>query len=410
VNKYWRNLFISILFFVSLLLLSVLADRVTGAFLNRGAADEGLIFPPHSTFRYQTPEFDFTASINSRGFRDREFDLDKSGQARILAVGDSFTFGWGVSVAEAWPRLLETGLRQTMDQVEVANLGQPGAAPDTYARTVEKAVPVLRPDLIVVCILQGDDLVPEDREERAGKTLVASSDERTPPAHSVAGLREKASGVARRIYPNFLRLVGTHLPHPPLNSLWKSQADSIIEELTPEERVRFDKVDVRVKQSFMDGELNPALMQGAIRQPNHFLDTYDIERSEVKSMISRMTRNLARIKEAADRYHSRVVVVSIPYKVYASRRDLESSQRLGLSLLPEMVESDSADRAIETACKGVGLEFLEVTNEFRKAANATHLFYEMDGHLNTEGHRVFAKLLTPILADWWTNAKTVGAK
>ncbi len=166
-------------------------------------------------------------------------------------------------------------------------------------------------------------------------------------------------------------------------------------------------MDVRVKRSFIEGGLNPAMMQGAIKQPNYFLDVYDIERPEVKSMISAMARNLARVKEAADKYHSKVVVVSIPYKVYASRRDLADSQRIGFNLLPEMTESDSPDRAIESACRSAGVEFLTVTNEFRTAANTSHLFYEMDGHLNSEGHRVFANLLTPLLARWWINAKTV---
>ncbi len=101
-----------------------------------------------------------------------------------------------------------------------------------------------------------------------------------------------------------------------------------------------------------------------------------------------------------------MVVVSVPYKVYASRRDVESGQRLGLNLLPEMAESNSADKAIETACQSAGVKFFQVTNDFRKAANTTPLFYEMDGHLNSAGHQVYANLLTPLLTQFLFEANT----
>ncbi len=211
------------------------------------------------------------------------------------------------------------------------------------------------------------------------------------------------------MYPNFLRLVSNPSSQQPLSALWKKQAETIIEELTPEERTRFDKIDAGVKRSFVNGELNPALVQGALRQPNYFLDTHDIDRPEVALLISAMARNLARIKETADRYGCEVVVVSVPYKVYASRRDLESSRRLGLNLTPEMAESDSADEAIERACRIAGVKFFGVTDEFRGAALTTRLFYEMDGHFNAAGHQVFAGLIAPLLARQWFGTKPDGA-
>ncbi len=406
MSKFRRNIFISFLFFLALLLFSVAVDRVVGVFQHRDAVSEGLIFPPHSIVRYQTPEFDFTANINSLGFRDREFDLDKDGKTRILAIGDSFTYGWGVDVADSWPKLLEANLRQMSANVEIANLGQPGASPAVYEQIVDKAVPILKPDFVIVCILQGDDLMPDRNWGRSPESSAPSSSERPISALSLTSLRSRISAAGRGMYPNFFRLISSRLPTPPLRALWKNQADSIVETLTPEERKQFDKVDARVRQSFMDGELNPALIQSVVKEPNYFLDTLDINKPEVKSLISVMSRHLARIKETADQYHCRVVVISAPYKVYASRRDVESSQRLGLNLLPEMAESDSADKAIEMACQSAGVNFIEVTNEFRQAANATPLYYEMDGHLNSTGHRVFAHLLTPQLAQLWFEAKT----
>jgi hypothetical protein len=52
--------------------------------------------------------FDTTFHTNSRGLRDREHPLahPQTG-SRIVAVGDSFTWGYGVEDDEAFPRVLE---------------------------------------------------------------------------------------------------------------------------------------------------------------------------------------------------------------------------------------------------------------------------------------------------------------
>ena len=76
----------------------------------------------------------------------------------MLAIGDSFTFGWGVSLEESWPKVLEATLRQAGVAVEVANLGFPGGSPVDYANIATRAVPALQPDLVLVAVLQGDDL------------------------------------------------------------------------------------------------------------------------------------------------------------------------------------------------------------------------------------------------------------
>ncbi len=49
--------------------------------------------------------------INSAGLRDREFSLDKpDGTYRILALGDSTTFGWGVLQDKTYAKVLEQRL------------------------------------------------------------------------------------------------------------------------------------------------------------------------------------------------------------------------------------------------------------------------------------------------------------
>jgi len=77
-----------------------------------------------------TYRFPYTTkmNINSDGFRDREFSVTKDPNTfRIVAVGDSLTFGWGVELNESWPKVLENILNsQNMPRkFEVLNLGLP---------------------------------------------------------------------------------------------------------------------------------------------------------------------------------------------------------------------------------------------------------------------------------------------
>ena len=49
--------------------------------------------------------------INSDGFRDKNYSIEKpNGVFRIVAIGDSLTFGFGVESEESYPKVLEKNL------------------------------------------------------------------------------------------------------------------------------------------------------------------------------------------------------------------------------------------------------------------------------------------------------------
>jgi hypothetical protein len=152
--------------------------------------DQGLVLLPWSSAVYETNEFRFTAQINRLGFRGREWSTQRApDRIRILAIGDSFTYGWGVELDETWPKRLEKNLRRSGLSVEIADLGKVAADPVDYARVAARAVPAMRPDLVIVGVAQGDDL--EQLDGRIGPPTARSSDdgpqflERTPPSSSL---------------------------------------------------------------------------------------------------------------------------------------------------------------------------------------------------------------------------------
>ena len=111
---------------------------------------EGLIYVPGTEVKFKTVEFEYRVLINSVGLRDKELKLDKGDKFRIVCVGDSWTLGWGVNLEETYPKRLEKFLRQKEKNVEVINCGKAGAHTSTYKSNLERILPVLKPDLVLV--------------------------------------------------------------------------------------------------------------------------------------------------------------------------------------------------------------------------------------------------------------------
>src|ERR1051326_4754279 len=94
--------FLTVSSLIVVLLTTVVADRLTSKVL--GSHEQGLVFPRNVSRHFVPPEFAFTVTTNSLGFRDREFSPDKKSKTRIVALGDSFTYGWGVEAQQSWPK------------------------------------------------------------------------------------------------------------------------------------------------------------------------------------------------------------------------------------------------------------------------------------------------------------------
>jgi hypothetical protein len=97
--------------------------------------------------------------LNSRGLRTHEYSDERTDGLRVVALGDSFTWG-EVPFADTWPVRLQSELRKTMNRqdVEVISLALPGIGPKFYLRMWELEGRKLRPDLVVLGLFVGNDL------------------------------------------------------------------------------------------------------------------------------------------------------------------------------------------------------------------------------------------------------------
>jgi lysophospholipase L1-like esterase len=121
-------------------------------------------FEPGYSGRMTLPDnYDVPFRINGQGLRaDEEFAPDHPGRARILLVGDSFVFGIGVELQDTLGEQLERALDtdgQPGPPVEVVSVGVPSYGLDHYTKVVERWLPRLRPDLVVVALFPGNDLI-----------------------------------------------------------------------------------------------------------------------------------------------------------------------------------------------------------------------------------------------------------
>ena len=65
---------------------------------------------------------DVMVDINSDGLRDKEYPVDKTDAYRIIFLGDSLTFGWGVEDNETFATLIEEDMN-SQGPTEVINFG-----------------------------------------------------------------------------------------------------------------------------------------------------------------------------------------------------------------------------------------------------------------------------------------------
>ncbi len=97
-------------------------------------------------------------TINAKGLRGRERPYEKpSGASRLLVLGDSFGWGYGVADDEVFASLLERRLRQENRNWEVLNASVPGWGTDQeYLYLINEGFK-FSPDLIVLAFFLYND-------------------------------------------------------------------------------------------------------------------------------------------------------------------------------------------------------------------------------------------------------------
>jgi lysophospholipase L1-like esterase len=380
--------------------LSLAGDWLLGRYATRpelrGTME--LIFPPRAEQTFTSVEFTYTAHINALGLREREL-TPNPGVFRIAAVGDSYTYGWGVEAEQTWLRILEKNLRDLGYNVETINLGKPGSGPPAYAEIAEKTLPVVQPDLVLVGMHQGDDL--------AGSGPDGLEKLNRQEGGSLARL-------IRAVYPNITRrlrdarlarLGDTRKQEAPPqkssaedNRRWtENTAKDFLAKMSPEEKAKYDTLDPKVREAFTQGMFNPYMVDLALKNPRIYIMPMNLDDPWIKECIGNMAGQLSRIDKAAGDVQATVAVLSIPDGVYVNDAARQNITKVGYQIDPALMTAENADEGIRRACEQARLPFSTVSKGFVEHAAESDLFFELDGHPSPKGHALFAELITPVV-------------
>ncbi len=117
-----------------------------------------------------TTTFGQPMTVNSRGLRGREHPLKKPpGTSRILVLGDSFAWGYGVADDEVFTTVVEQELRGLTSNWEVINTGVSGwGTTQEYLYLMDEGFGY-SPDIVVLAMFLGNDLANNSTSPEYGR-------------------------------------------------------------------------------------------------------------------------------------------------------------------------------------------------------------------------------------------------
>lgn len=159
-RRWWRTIAIA---FSILALLASSLELGLRIWSQRTHRERGSVFDPELGWR-MVPSVvkvgkwwsaDEPARTNALGWRDAEFALERRpGVRRVIALGDSFTFGVAVDYGERFTEELE----RLVPDLEVLNFGVNAFGPDQELRLLETEGLRYRPDVVLLTVFLGNDL------------------------------------------------------------------------------------------------------------------------------------------------------------------------------------------------------------------------------------------------------------
>ena len=145
-------------------------------------------------------------TINSRGWRDGEFSLKKpEGVRRIMVVGDSVVFGYGVKLEDMFPKVIERGLNSRgSGRYEVISMGGAGGNTYSQSRIIKENVAIYDPDLVILAFNLNDIMPKIFGKHTTRSSLVDRSFSRSILRTSLDLRKKLDSGFRNRSHLYFL--------------------------------------------------------------------------------------------------------------------------------------------------------------------------------------------------------------
>ncbi|MBN1341183.1 MAG: SGNH/GDSL hydrolase family protein [Phycisphaerae bacterium] len=159
--------------------------------------DEYGIIDMEKTYQY-TP-YGVVTPADEHGMRPGQMRPKAPGRIRVIAVGDSFTYGQGLKPGDPWPRQLETLLNaQAAGRFEVLNCGVMAKDIDWIASLLIHRLLPLQPDVVIYAWYLNDGIRSKEfNDTRLAKTRKAHAQATYVPDHCISDGGERVMGLRR---------------------------------------------------------------------------------------------------------------------------------------------------------------------------------------------------------------------
>jgi hypothetical protein len=356
-----KNVLFTLVVWAALLLAAEGALRLYQRFAPRPAewADTQLLMcEPHPTRiwhykagyhqAYRSPEFQIDVRTNSSRLREPEIE---PGEGGVLAVGDSFTFGWGVEEGERFTERLEEGLGGREGKLtRIVNAGHWMYTFDQQLLLVRELVPRLRPRVVVQGIYSAHLL-----------TLMSHRWERD----SGGDLRSVHNDGIRVTEDGALRFTNTHLESPPFRSRLAAAVFRIWFNW------RLSKEGATADLALLD--------PGSMR--------YEIAWRMFEDCVAETARYL---RGAGVEY----VAFGIPRDLQVSPDEWTAAYRA--SVEGRALDLDLPSRRVAAVVIRSGATWVDLLPAFRRSYRPD-LYFAHDPHWTREGHGLAARVLAPAI-------------
>jgi len=334
---------------------------------------------PEETVITETSEFKSIAKISAQGLRNELVAIPKPhGVYRILALGDSFTYGWAVSAEETWVKQAESALFAKGKKVEVINAGVPGIGTTQEVEICRAYADQFDVDMILLGFYGTDD-------------LLQNSIDKQNDYKNVFALSQYIPTLLKLGNPMLIGAQGSkQVPKEPIYKrfIWEASAKEFAGN-NPNAILQFDPV---VREWFMNGLINPDLLLSSLQNPRSLVTMLEPERLDSAINTSQnILQNL--LKECARKRP--VVFLLLAAEELVSEDYLRFRTKSGFIVDKRLVTLD-LDTPMANMVRNNGISFISVFPSFR-ADTCPGCFYPWDIHLTPYGNKRVSDVIAPLI-------------
>lgn len=362
------------------LLIFLLVGEATVRLADPLLARSGLFGDKHTPANLK-PHIPVRGSIgftNSQGFRDRERVVERTVRApRVLAVGDSFTWGAGVSYDEVFVTLLERRLQSSTPDAEVINVGVPAWGPHEELHLLKAYGVRFQPDLVLLNFFIGNDI-----QNKRGESLSL------PQILIVAGQSYYVHSDGNWVHDR----IGTdrwYLYHD-LNYLLRVGGARLWRAVHGAQE--------RVADAMSSGESAPLVSREQyVRGIYERSDIYLAEDTRYFAQHwARTQHTLLAFRDVLAERNIPMLLVVIPDPVQLDGM-LQKEYLASVGQGADRYDFQKPSRLLLAWCREQGIPTVELLPAFEAAEKPAGLYFQNDIHLTASGHRLAAQVIGPAL-------------